>query len=58
MNLTKVVQAIAWGLFLVVLALMFYACHDIAVNGPYNPDCGKGYFYSYEERACIPGFRP
>jgi hypothetical protein len=53
----KLLQAVSFTLFLVLMVMLFYACHTVATH-PYNPDCGKGYFYSYEERACIPGFRP
>jgi hypothetical protein len=46
------------AVLLIILGFFFYAANDIQANGPYRPQCAEGYFYSYDEMACLKGYRP
>lgn len=49
---------IVFMLAIIALCAALASCYNMAVSTQYTPKCPEGMFYSYNERACMPGVRP
>lgn len=47
---------VEYALIIVLIAIVAIGIYSVI--GSQRATCSEGYFWSYQERACLPGYRP